>query len=91
MQIYGLMTRLVSPNQKYLLKQRFNPLAISRLSAMRPNLGHSDRCLPFLKPVVRLLPGSDSPKDRVWDKAVVPMPQVERHLLPGADVQCLSA
>jgi len=72
MQIYGVMTRLVSPNQKIFVEAEVYALGDKPPFGNAPNLGHSNRSLPFLKPVVRLLSTSDSPKDRVWDEAAIP-------------------
>lgn len=51
---------------------------------------HSDGNVKGLKPAVRSWSHCADKINRLWDKPVVPMPQVERQLLPDADVQRLS-
>lgn len=57
---------------------------------MRPNFGRSGAAAPILKAAVRLMSTHAVPNDLDWDKAVAPMPRVERPLLAEADVERLS-
>jgi len=57
---------------------------------MRPDLGHSHNCLPFLKPAVGRSPVLGSLKDRIWDFAAIPDVLAARRLSAGADAEIIA-